>query len=77
MTVGTYFKKLREENGYTMQNVVDMVDGQIDKTQISRLENDERKPSLLMALLFSELYDVTMKEIVFQAFGRMKVKKLK
>ncbi|MFA6451320.1 MAG: helix-turn-helix transcriptional regulator [bacterium] len=77
MTVGTYLRKIRQENGYSLQDVVDMIDGQIDKTTISRMENDERKPSLLMALLFSQLYDIEIKDIAIRTFGKIKIKKLK
>ncbi|MFA6566681.1 MAG: helix-turn-helix transcriptional regulator [Victivallales bacterium] len=75
MTVGTYLRNLREQNGYTMQNIVDMVDGQIDKTTISRVENDERKPSLLTAYLLSQLYDLDMKDIAIRTCGKVIIKK--
>ena len=77
MTVGTYLKNLRQQKGYTLQEVVEMTGGKIDKTTISRVENDERKPSLLVAYVFSELYAVDMKDLAIRSCGKIKIKKSK
>jgi transcriptional regulator with XRE-family HTH domain len=77
MSFGPYLRKLREKADYTIRDVVEMCDGGLDKTTISRIERDERKMSLLAAYIFSEIYDMDIKALAKKALGDVKVKKLK
>jgi transcriptional regulator with XRE-family HTH domain len=75
MTCGEYLKSLRKNHGLTIYDVMRMSGGKVDKTTISRIERDERKPALLAAYVFSEVYGVDMKEIVYKLHGKVKIKK--
>ncbi|MEW5947592.1 MAG: helix-turn-helix transcriptional regulator [bacterium] len=56
MDAGSILRKLRLKNGLTLQEVVDMARGQIDKTTLSRVERNERGVSLKTAFLLSQVY---------------------
>ena len=78
MTVGAFLKKARLEKGLTLQNIVELTGGRLDKTNISRIERDERGVSMKAAFYFSEIYGIDMKEIAIQDLGKKaKVKKIK
>jgi hypothetical protein len=60
MTVGAYLHDQRLGNGYTLKDVVKLLDRQIDATTINRIENDKR---------------IDMKEIAVMAYGNVSTKK--
>lgn len=71
---GTYLRKLRLKHGMSLDDIVERSRGQIDKTTLSRTENNQRRVSLKMAFLLSEIYGEP-----FEPFARkiMKLQGLK
>jgi len=63
MSLGRYLKKLRKQNGFTINQVVEQSGGLLDKTTVSRIERDERGISLRAAYAFSMIYNVNLKDM--------------
>ncbi|MFC1474468.1 helix-turn-helix transcriptional regulator [bacterium] len=70
MSLGSYLKRLRQQNGLTIKQVVDMSQGILDKTTVSRIERDERGVSLKAAYAFSRIYNVSLNELCEYVLGR-------
>ncbi|MEW6203359.1 MAG: helix-turn-helix transcriptional regulator [bacterium] len=64
MTVGEYLKKLRQQRGYSIRQVVIKSSNTLDKTTISRVEHDQRKLSLKTAYYLAKIYGVTLLDLV-------------
>ena len=70
MSLGNYLKRLRQQNGLTIKQVVDMSHDILDKTTISRIERDERGISLKAAYAFAKIYNVSLDELCEYVLGR-------
>ena len=70
MSLGSYLKILRQQNGLTIKQVVDMSQEILDKTTVSRIERDERGVSLKAAYAFAKIYNVSLDEICEYVLGR-------
>ncbi|MEW6200409.1 MAG: helix-turn-helix transcriptional regulator [bacterium] len=64
MTIGEYLKKLRQQRGYSIRQVVIKSSNTLDKTTISRVEHDQRKLSLKTAYYLAKIYGVTVLDLV-------------
>lgn len=74
---GKFLKDLRMSKGLTMNEVVLMTGNEIEKTTISRIENDERNISFKAAYYFSAIYGVSLEEIAKKELGgKAKIKKV-
>lgn len=72
MGAGEEIKKLRQQRGLTLREVIKASNGLLDKTTVSRIERDERGISLKAAYAFSKVFDVHM-ETLFELITGMKV----
>ena len=70
MSLGQYLKRLRQQNGLTINEVVEQSEKLLDKTTVSRIERDERGVSLRAAYAFAKIYNVRMDEICEYVLGR-------
>ncbi len=70
MAMGAALRKLRENQGLSIREVVAASDGVLDKTTLSRIERDERGLSLKAAYLFSQIYNIGMEELCEMAVNR-------
>ena len=70
MKVGTYLKEMRGQSGLSLRQVVMMSAGMLDKTTVSRVEKNERVPSLRAAYAFSRIYRIRMENIAELALDR-------
>jgi transcriptional regulator with XRE-family HTH domain len=75
MSVGESLKTLRKKAGYTIKEVSLMSGEVIDRTTISKIENDERTPSLKALYMLSQVYKVDMRELTLMSLGKIKIKK--
>lgn len=70
MELGEYLKKLREQKGLTINQVVMKCRNEIDKTTVSRLEAGQRKLSLKAAYYLSRLYGIELDKMAEMAIGK-------
>ncbi len=59
---GKFIKELREEKGWTQQDLADMIP--IDRTAISKWELGKRSPDTLGLKKLSELFEITINELL-------------
>lgn len=59
---GDIFKKRREELGLTLQDVAERAD--ITRSYLSRLEANEREPSLSIAVALAEALEMPLAELI-------------
>ena len=69
LTTGKFLRNIRSQKGMSMRQVMDRSEGMLDKTTISRIENDDRKLSLKAAYAFSRIYRINMAELVEMDLG--------
>lgn len=62
MSIGANIRRLREEKGFTQENIADAVD--VSFQAVSSWERDEYKPDLDKLLKLCELFDVSVSAIV-------------
>lgn len=72
MGAGAEIKKLRQQRGLTLKEVIKASDGLLDKTTVSRIERDERGISLKAAYAFAKVFDIRM-ETLFELVSSMKI----
>lgn len=61
MSIGTNIRRLREEKGFTQENVADAID--VSFQAVSSWERDEYKPDLDKLLKLAEVFDVSLSAI--------------
>ncbi|MFA6449892.1 MAG: helix-turn-helix transcriptional regulator [bacterium] len=72
MSAGKELKKLRQQRGFTIREVVKASGGMLDKTTVSRIERDERGLSLKAAYCFSKIFNISM-ETLYELLNKKKV----
>jgi transcriptional regulator with XRE-family HTH domain len=72
LSVGRELKRLRQQRGLTIREVVKSSGGMLDKTTVSRIERDERGLSLKAAYCFSKIYNLSM-ETLYELLIKKKV----
>jgi transcriptional regulator with XRE-family HTH domain len=72
LSAGKELKKLRQQRGLTIRDVVKASGGMLDKTTVSRIERDERGLSLKAAYCFSKIFNISM-ETLFELLHKKKV----
>ncbi len=61
-TIGHILKAIREENGYPLQEVQQQLD--IDLTQLSRIENGKRLPTIEQIQRLAKFYNYDDKSLI-------------
>lgn len=77
MSTIKYLKEVRIKKGLTINEVVEMSGGKVDKTSISRIERDERGISMKIAYYLSKVYGISIDDIAVQVYGKASIKKPK
>jgi len=72
LSAGKELKKLRQQRGFTIREVVKASGGMLDKTTVSRIERDERGLSLKAAYCFSKIFNISM-ETLYELLNKKKV----
>lgn len=60
--IGEFLRSLRKEKGWTQMELADQLG--VSNRSVSRLENGTTLPDLSLLLVLSELYDISMDEIL-------------
>ncbi len=70
LSLGKYLKEMRKQSGLTIKQIVNMSEGILDKTTISRIERNERGLSLKAAYAFSKTYNIDIMELTEYAIEK-------
>ncbi len=68
--LGKKLREIRLQKGLSIQDVVGLSGGMLDKTMLSRLERNERGISLRGAYCLSKIYGIEMETLAEMAIGR-------
>ncbi|WP_091309614.1 helix-turn-helix domain-containing protein [Flavobacterium terrigena] len=63
-SVGKKIQNLRVSKGLTQVDLVGKIDGNIDTTNISRIESGRTNPTIYMLFRISKALDVTLHELL-------------
>ena len=64
MSVGKKIKELREAKGLSQVDLVEEIEGNIDTTNISRIESGRTNPTLYTLYRIAKALDVELKDLV-------------
>ena len=62
--VGNRIKKLRESKGLSQVDLVGKMEGEIDPTNISRIESGRTNPTIFTLYRIAEALEVELKELI-------------
>lgn len=70
MSIGQYLKDLREQKNLSLKDVVALSEGYLDKTTLSRIENNRRHLNIRAAYALSKIYQVSIAELAEVYLGK-------
>ena len=62
--IGNRIKKLRESKGLSQVDLVGKMEGEIDPTNISRIESGRTNPTIFTLYRIAEALEVELKELI-------------